>query len=847
MATRALFYFYIRRLRVHAMQELLAGVGIAVAVALVFAVTVANSSVANSARDVVHAVIGPADLQLHARSPDGFDEHLLARVERLPGVLHAAPLLEQTATVVAPNGRRATVNIAGTNISLALLDGLAESLPLGALSPGGIGLSKTSASELGLPAFNPQKRRVEILLKLRGRATAMKVSAVLGHETAGALAQARIAVMPLGRLQQLAGLKGHVTRILVQSKPGAETSVRGELKALAGGRLTVARADQDISLLDAALRPSNQASALFAGLSALLGFLFAFNAVLLTVPERRAAIADLRLDGTSRAAIVQMIIFQALCLGIGASVVGVLLGDVLSSGVFHQTPGYLTKAFTLGTSTVVGVAPVLIALGGGVLATCLASLFPLQDLRRGRALDAVLSDSGPASATSIGARRWLAVTTTGLFLLATALFVLMPSAALVACVVLALGTMLAVPLVLAAVLAAAEGLAARNEHLTALPLALSSLKATSTRSLALAATGAVALFGSVALGSSRDDLLRGIDGYTGHYAGSADVWLVNPGDNQAINDFSRGEYAERASRIAGVASVHTFQGSFLDFGSRRLWVIAWPPTIPAALLNEQVIRGDRASAFASLREGGAITISDQVASEHHVAVGDMLSLPTPAGDIAYRVAATTTNFGWTPGAVVMSTADYSHAWSSNTPSAVGVDLTTSGSAEAVRRAIARELGPASGLEVLTSTAREATIDRSASEGLGQLGAIATLLLIAAILAMAAALGSSIWQRRASLAELRLEGASRRRLQLVLLLESAVMLSAGCLTGAAVGVYGQLIIDAYLKHVTGFPVAGVATGKRPIEIFALVVITVLALVSIPGWSASGVPARLALDE
>ncbi len=49
---------------------------------------------------------------------------------------------------------------------------------------------------------------------------------MLGHETAGALAQAQVAVMPLARLQQLAGLEGRVTRILVESKPGHEAAVR---------------------------------------------------------------------------------------------------------------------------------------------------------------------------------------------------------------------------------------------------------------------------------------------------------------------------------------------------------------------------------------------------------------------------------------------------------------------------------------------------------------------------------------------------------------------------------------------------------------------------------------------
>lgn len=48
MRPYALVYFYRRRLRVHAPQELLAGLGVAVAVALVFATLLAGASVAGS-------------------------------------------------------------------------------------------------------------------------------------------------------------------------------------------------------------------------------------------------------------------------------------------------------------------------------------------------------------------------------------------------------------------------------------------------------------------------------------------------------------------------------------------------------------------------------------------------------------------------------------------------------------------------------------------------------------------------------------------------------------------------------------------------------------------------------
>ncbi len=73
-----------------------------------------------------------------------------------------------------------------------------------------------------------------------------------------------------------------------------------------------------------------------------------------------------------------------------------------------------------------------------------------------------------------------------------------------------------------------------------------------------------------------------------------------------------------------------------------------------------------------------------------------------------------------------------------------------------------------------------------------------------------------------------------------------MLSAGCLAGAVIGVYGQFVIDSYLKHITGFPVASIATLARPVGLFVLVIAAVLLLVSIPGWRASRVRPALGLS-
>jgi putative ABC transport system permease protein len=849
MGPYALAYLYRNRLRVHAAQELLAGLGVAVAVALISATLIANGSIASSAGEVVHTVIGPANLQVRARGPEGFSESLLGRVEHLPGVRQAAPLLEATATLVGPSGRRVSVYLAGTDLGLGTLDGLAHTIPRDSLSGDGISLSVATAKALQLPdAADHSESGPSLSLLLRGHAYRRRVSAVLGKEAAGALAGARIAVMPLAELQALASQRGRISRILIRTKPGAEATARKALGAIAGGRLTVARSDQDLALLRQALGPSNQASGLFAAISALLGFLFAFNAMLLTAPERRQTVSDLRVDGTRRGAIAQMVIFQALCLGLAASAIGLLGGYALATGLFHQSTGYLSQAFTLGSSTVVGASPMLIALACGLLATCLGACAPLLDLRPGRASDAVYADdAAPGNQLSAHTRNRLTMAAITLLGLASALFVLAPSAALAASVLLALATMLAVPMALAGVMRGGGLLAERYQQLTILPVALTGLRATTLRSMALAATGAVALFGSMALGGARSDLLRGIGQVAHRFSDNAQLWVISPLDNQATVPFSESDYATRVAALPSVARVAAYQGSFFDWGDRRPWIIARPASDTASVLQGQILQGQTQMAAERLRQGDWIVLSKQIAEEHHVKVGGLVRIPTPTGLAGFRLAATSTNFGWPTGVMFMSTSDYTRTFATTALTALGVDLRPGAGVAESKAAVERQLGPNAGLEVITPSTRAARIESSGGEGLGQLGEIATLLLLAAILAMVAALGSNIWQQRVSLASLRLEGTRPSRLRRLLLVEALVMLGAGCATGALGGVYGQLIIDGYLEHVTGFPVATLVTAWRPLEIFLLVIVAVLALSAIPGYLASRVPPTLAFGR
>jgi putative ABC transport system permease protein len=125
------------------------------------------------------------------------------------------------------------------------------------------------------------------------------------------------------------------------------------------------------------------------------------------------------------------------------------------------------------------------------------------------------------------------------------------------------------------------------------------------------------------------------------------------------------------------------------------------------------------------------------------------------------------------------------------------------------------------------------------QGLSRLTQIATLVLIATVLAISIAMGTMIWQRRPRLARMKVQGYEHGTLWRALLFESALLLGAGCSIGAVFGIYGQLLISHALASVTGFPVVFSAGAAVAISSFVLVSVLAVAVVALPGYRAARV--------
>jgi putative ABC transport system permease protein len=300
-------HLYKVRLRARLLQECFAVVGIAAGVGLLFASQIASSSLSSSVGQLNSGIVGKAKLQLTSRDAHGFDEKLVAKVRGLDGVEVAAPLLEVSANARGPKGQQ-SVELVGADPALAQLGG--SLVRKTALTPfGGISavvLPAPVARTLGVHKFGQT-----MTFQAYGHETEAGLYARLTAKQIGPLTASPIAVGPLEYAQEASGLQGKITRLLVAPRPGREAQVRAGLKRLAAGRLGVESSDYDEKLFAKAAAATNQSTQLFAVISALVGFLFAFNAMLLTVPQRRRLIADLRRDGYTPVAVIAVMAFDA--------------------------------------------------------------------------------------------------------------------------------------------------------------------------------------------------------------------------------------------------------------------------------------------------------------------------------------------------------------------------------------------------------------------------------------------------------------------------------------------------------------------------------------------------------
>jgi putative ABC transport system permease protein len=841
---RSVLVLYRVRLRSRWLQELLAVAGIAAGVALLYAASVANSSISGPVRQLNQGIVGNSQLQLVARGADGFPDSVYRTVRGVPGVRLAAPIVQAPASLIGPGGRR-PVTIYGSDPRIVQFQGsLTQGYSASQIARQEvIALTTSVAVAVGLHTGDLAH------LQIAGRDQLVGI-VVLGRRDIGALADTTVALAPLAYLQSLAKLEHRISRVLVETEPGQLGAVRSQLQRVAGATIDVRSADHEPRLFDKTSQPTAQATMISSTLSSLVGFMFAACAMLVTVAARRALAIDLRRSGYTSRQIGGILLLDAVVLGGCAVLMGLALGEVLSRRGFAADVSFLEGAFPIGDERVVTWSSVAIAAGGGLLAAAVGVLAPLRGVLAGGSPVHRSASRRHSDAAVLTPRRLARLG--GLLLLSASLVITLaaPSAALVGLIALTLAVALLLPSVLDAVMVVLRWLSRRVPRpMMSVELALPQLAAPTwrVRSLAIATIGALAVLGASALQGARVNLQAGLDASAADNARVADLWVAPyaPGDLYAVSPVPARE-TRRLAAMPEVRSVGVYRGSFLDVAGNRAWVHAPAPDSSRPVPSDQILDGSVEEATARFRAGGWATLSRALADALHVRVGDRFMLPSPS-PTTVRLAAITTNVGWPGGAVFLNSDDYARAWGSSAVSAYQLALNPGITPEQGLAATRRALGPHSALRVETVAQRERRERAASRGGLSRLRQISSLMLIAAVIAMAAAMAGLLWQQRSAVARQKLDGHSTAVMWRSLAVESGVLIGTGCLVGAVASLLGQVLFSRGLQTISGFPVVANVRIDVSAASFALVTASALLVVAVPGYLVARVQPSLRTSD
>ena len=831
VSLRTLALLYLANIRARPLPEILAVLGIAAGVALLFVVQVANKSVTGSFEQLTEGIAGRASLEIAARGPQGFDQELYKKVRRLPDVEIAAPVVERRITVKGPKGRR-PLTLYGFDERLKHLGGKLV-----------MQVSRNrDASDLGFFLTEPTAQAIgvapgrTVTVEVGERTKRFPLAGTVPTDDIGSLSQSPVAVAHLGLAQEIADMPGKITRILVAPFPGRESEAKASLDRISAGRLNVRSSDSEARLLQDAAAADRQSSDLFGAISLVVGILLAYNAMLLTISARRRIISSMHMLGASNKAIVATLVFDALMLGLMGSLLGIFFGDILSRYVLHQEPGYLLSAFVIGNQRIIEPGIILISIGGGTLAALAAAARPAINLLKTAPLGAFSEKEQEATEVHSSNVRWkLFLGGIALIALFTILSILVPETTLFGVAALVLGMAMILPPLITYLLIVANR-HVRHLNSAALRVAIGELVANPARATALAAVGALAVFAIIGITGPAQDLQRGGLQFQANMYSNADIW-ISPGGKENIyltQSFNPKRIVDRVSRLPEVESVRVGRTSFLDLNDRRVWVVGESSEAPHPLAPSQIIEGSLNLATRHLRQGGWAALTKTLAEERNLKVGQEFSLPTPSGNKRFRLAATITNYTWPTGAVVMNASDYSRIWKSSQVSVVEVDVAQGVTLDNGKSIVKKALVGSPALKVQTAGEGRKASETMFRQGLARLNQIADMVIVAAALAIVAAMLGSIWQRRHRMWGLVSLGMGPGQLFRTIFFETGVILLLGCLIGVITGFFLQALGGRWLHLTTDFPVPYAPAFGLALETLVLVTMFSAAAAAFPAY-------------
>lgn len=681
MTPRLLWYSGLRHLLRHPWQLALALLGIALGVAVVVAVDLANVSARSSFDRSLEQVSGRATHRIEGDErgiPEAVYRQLRAELglrEAAPAVTGLAEVAEQPGVVLRVLGLDlfAEAPLRSTPLASEEVDITAFlTTPGAALFPPGL----TDAATLTL-LIGDRRQPVQRLGTLDG--PGLDNLLVTDISTAQALLDRR------GRLS-------HINLRLPAGQAGEQQAAR--VRALLPPPLTlttVAERAASAAQMSAAFSLNLTAMSL---LALLVGLFLIYNAISFSVVQRRALWGMLRALGVSRRELLTVVLGEALLLGLVGTLLGLWLGTGLV-GLVTRTINDLYYTLPVTTFTLAPLS-LLKGLGLGLAATLVAALLP--------AYEAAAVPPGSALSRAQLEARWRsalpALVLAGLALLGASWAVFALTTGLVAgffgLFLLILGCALLTPPLLAGLAAVINRPA---QALGLLPaMAIRDLPRHLSRTGIAVAALMVAFAATVGVGVMVDSFRSGVTLWLNDLL-NADVYVA-----PAALGETRGELTLHPATLAalratpGVAAVSTFLGRDSESQGQplRLMVVDLAPLAEAGY---QFVAGEPARAWAAFKSGDAVLISEPLAYRQALRVGDALTLQSDRGPQAFAIAGVLRDYASEHGRVFMHRATYARYWDDRVIESAAVYAAPGVSAGELRARLEQQAGALQALEL----------------------------------------------------------------------------------------------------------------------------------------------------
>ncbi|HTP03694.1 MAG TPA: FtsX-like permease family protein [Nitrospirota bacterium] len=813
MNIRNLFRFIsLRRLKLQKVHTIMTVAGICLGVAAIVSIGIVNKSVMRSFEDSINRVTGRAALQVTGPA-SGFPEGILERVQTVPGVEYAVPVIDTQG--ILSGAKEPSLMILGVDVlqdsnirDYKLTDESAD-IPdplLFLARPDSILLTRALAAREGITI--DQKIKVQTV---RGIQT-FRVRGLLNPEGPARTMGGNIAIMDLPAAQMAFGKEGRIDRIDISLIHGSDLeTVRSSIQRTIPEGYSVETPAGRTKQVEILISHFQKNINLISFIAVFVGMYLIYNAVSISVVQRRKEIGILRALGTTRSQIIRLFLGETFIIAIVGSALGVGLGIFFAQSAIGMVGQAVSELYLRTSVTEVAIPGMNLVVGfiTGIVASLAAALFPALTSARITPISAIRSV--PYSEEGFLSGGKLKVASSLLVSLTVALLILYKTSEsspylhstptmFAATIFLLLGISLATPSVLQGFLALFRSMVAPRVGAAGRLAGLNLQKNIGRNAVAVAAIFfGISVFVSSAgiIYSTKMSVLDWIDSYV---RGDIIVTSGHPiATTGAQNIPMPVDMWKDIEKIPGVLSADPFRKIYVNYHGRRILLMVLD--IPRRMKYSPfiVVSGNRNDMLRMLPDQNYIAMNEALSAQEHVKPGDSILLPTPEGPVEFRIAVIDVDYSSDSGSILMDIHTYQRYWKEFLADSFSVRVQSKENVETVRDEIVKSFGIDRKLFVLPARDFKNEIRKVIDQGFAVDHAINIITILIACLGIIVTLLASVLERTREIGILRSIGMLRRQVSRLVIIESMLLGIIGGALGAGAGIIiGWMSLEGFLK-------------------------------------------------